>query len=568
MYKRPSNLIYSLDEKPPLGLTGSLSLQHLVIGLMYLVYPVLLMNEIGADVMETQRMLAVALLTIGTATILQALPKGPVGSGFLAIQVTNPIMLPLSLEAAHEGGIGLVFGMLIVMGFAQVFFARIFNRLRAVFPPEVCGVVIAMLGFSMIGISVKRFAGFDGTMESIVPQNIAIAMMTLTIMFGLTIFFRGLLRLFAIMIGIVIGYIVSYVCGLVPAANIAGFGQMPLLAIPEFSLPSYGFEWHLLLPFLITGLVSSIDTAGGIITCQKMNNDAWTRPDLPSLSGGVLADGIGNILAGISGGFGMGVSSANVGLAMASGATSRRIATVAGIMLILTAFLPGIPLLISMIPTPVMGAVLVYVSSFLIVSGFQLIMSRMLDDRRSALVGLSIVAGLSVEIVPDLYANVPAWGKSFFVSSLAIASITAIVLNLIFRLGISRKAELILDPQDDVRERLYRFIRNQGSGWGARNDIIQRSIMALTECMETITADIVSIPVKIQARFDEFNLDFTIEYKGPPMKFPTTRPSPEEVLESEQSLRDLSGYLARQYADKVSTTAKGDFSTITIHFDH
>jgi xanthine/uracil permease len=54
-----------------------------------------------------------------------------------------------------------------------------------------------------------------------------------------------------------------------------------------------------------------------------------------------------------------------------------------------------------------MGAVLVYVACFMIVGGLQVITSRMLDVRRTFVVGIALIFGLSVEMVPELYRQVP-----------------------------------------------------------------------------------------------------------------------------------------------------------------
>ena len=58
-------------------------------------------------------------------------------------------------------------------------------------------------------------------------------------------------------------------------------------------------------------------------------------------------------------------------------------------------------------PDPVMGAILVYVACYMILAGIQVITSRMLDARRIFVVGIALIFGLSVDMVPGLYGNVP-----------------------------------------------------------------------------------------------------------------------------------------------------------------
>ncbi|MBW1800182.1 MAG: hypothetical protein JRJ85_05565, partial [Deltaproteobacteria bacterium] len=565
--KRPANLIYSVDESPPAGLNLILSMQHLALALMYMIYPVLLMQETGAMPAQTRGLVSTCILTVGIATLLQTLKKGPVGSGYLAVQIPNPIFLPLSMQAARIGGLALVSGMILTAGLFQSFFSRAFSRFRAIFPPEVCGVVISMLGVSMVRVSVTRFAGIAGPDGGVSLSNIFVAGLTLGVMFGITIWFRGSLRLFSLFIGFIIGYVASFAIGLVDSSQFAVIRDIPLVAFPRLQLFRLDFDWALFIPFVITGLVSSIDTAGGIITCQKFNDAAWRRPDMRSVSGRLLADGLGNVVGGAMGGYGTGVSSANLGLCMATGATSRIIGVLTGFLFLAVAFLPRVAFSLSLIPLPVMGAILVYVSSFLIVSGMQLIMSRMLDDRRFAMVGLSFVAGLSVEIVPHLYSRLPDWSAPFFSSSLAVASITAIALNALFRLGISQKATLELDPEGESRDMLYRFLEDQGAGWGARKDVIGLANAALLEFMETVDVT-AKTTVTILASYDEYNLYITITYRGKPPLLPSTRPSPDELLEDEAALAKLSGYRIGKYAQAVNVSQQGDMWHVRMHFEH
>ncbi|MBA4394575.1 MAG: xanthine permease, partial [Desulfobacca sp.] len=491
------------------------------------------------------------------------------GSGFLAIQVANPIFLPLSIHAVRIGGMGLLSAMLVATGVFQATFSRFFSRLRAVFPPELSGVIITMLGLSMVPISIKRFFGYDGVTGAVVPAEILVATVTLATITGLTIASKKRIRLFAVIIGIAVGFGASWVTGTMDPTFMTRLQQAPILSYSFLALPKYNLDLALLIPFLITGLISTIDTAGGIITCQKMMQESWTRPNPRTLSRGVFADGVGNILAGAAGGFGVGVATANVGLALATGAASRVIAQVVGCVFIALAFLPKVSLALSMIPTPVMGAVLVFAVSFIIVSGIELIMVRMMDDRRRAMVGLSLVAGMSIEVLPGLYSGLEFWQKGYPLSSVAVASITALILNLIFRLGTSQKARLDLPSGEVMQQRIHDFMKEQGSRWGAREDVVFRAIQALVECVELVGP---TLPpegmVKVEVSFDEFNLDLSVRFPGTAPVLPGERPSLDTIADSQEGFERFQGYLLRQYADRLNVVQEENQAIIKIHFDN
>jgi len=89
------------------------------------------------------------------------------------------------------------------------------------------------------------------------------------------------------------------------------------------------------------------------------------------------------------------------------------IAWPAGLIIMGLAFFLRLATVFSVMPDPVIGAVLVYVACFMILGGLQVMMSRLLDTRRILVIGIAVIFGLSVEIVPGLYSSVPAWIKRF-----------------------------------------------------------------------------------------------------------------------------------------------------------
>ncbi|NIV64648.1 MAG: xanthine/uracil/vitamin C permease, partial [Nitrosopumilaceae archaeon] len=121
---------------------------------------------------------------------------------------------------------------------------------------------------------------------------------------------------------------------------------------------SYNFDYTLLPAFLTAGLAAALRTIGVLTTCQKINDDDWKRPDISSIKKGVLADGIGCMLGGIMGTPGMNSSPSIIGVAKATGATSKYIAFPTAAILIVLAFFPKISSFFLMLPLSVIGAAL------------------------------------------------------------------------------------------------------------------------------------------------------------------------------------------------------------------
>jgi len=325
----------------------------------------------------------------------------------------------------------------------------------------------------------------------------------------------------------------------------------------------------LLTPFLMTALVSSLDTAACIITCQKINQSEWVRPDMANVSRGVLADGIGAAMSGALGTLGTGVSSAHIALSSATGATARRIGLLTAVVLLLTAFVPPIAKLLSRMPGPVIGAVLVYAAAFLITSGMELIVSRMLDTRRIFMVGGSIIVGLAAIQLTELIQQLPEWLSSIVGSPFAAASLCAIMLNLLFRIGTGQSASLRIEPQLTSIYETVRFFESRGAAWGARRQVIQRVQAAVNELLETvILLELAEGAIDIQTRFDEYHLNVIVLYSGLPFPASEECPSPEQLLADENAILRLSGSLIRQYADRVVFDAQKERQRISLHFEH
>jgi xanthine permease XanP len=432
---KPSNLIYGVDEKPPIVSTILLGLQHTFVMSSTLILPVVIVSEIGGTLDQVQSVVSYSMIAAGLATILQSLKRSPVGSGYLCPHLVGPSYLSASIQAAWLGGLPLLFGMTTVAGLFEALFSRVVRRLQILFPTEVTGLVVLMVGIALVPLGASKFLGIETEDAIIEAPDVTVAAITLMVMIGLNIWSRGKLRLYCVLIGMAIGYLLSYPFGILSSADIAHVWHSPFIALPDRSHISWSFDLSSLVPFLIASLASSLKSIGDLMTTQKVNDDAWVQPDMKSISGGLLADGIGCMLSGMLGGLGISTSSSNVGVSVATGATSRRIGFSAGCLFIILAFLPKLSALFSIMPKPVMGAILVFVTSFMVIAGIQIIVTTTLDMRKTFVIGISLIFGLSVDILPELYRNIHPWLRPLFSSSLTLSTILAIVLTQVFRIG-------------------------------------------------------------------------------------------------------------------------------------
>jgi len=569
MAKRPPNLIYGVDDKPPLGTTLLLGLQHVVVISVGWVFVVVIVTGMGGTEIQAANIIRVSMIASGIATILQALAKGPVGSGYLCPFSSGPSYISASITGGKMGGLPLVFGSTIVSGIFEGLLSRILPRLRPLFPPEVTGLVVTMVGTGLIVLACPRFLGFSQATSGLDGRAVTVASLTLAAMVAPTVWSKGKLRLYPVLIGLGVGYLTAYKVSLLNVSRLDAALGVPLFSFPETAVARWAFDLSVLPVFLIASLASTLKSVGDLTLCQKINDTDWKRTDVKSVSGGVLAGSIGTTAAGLLGGIGQSTFSSNVGLSIATGATSRSIAVPCGIILVALAFFPKLAAIFTVMPEPVMGAILVYVACYMILAGVQVITSRMLDARKIFVVGISMIFGLSVDMVPGLYASVPAVLGPLFNSSLALATILVVLLNLLFRIGIAKRRTLELTPGVDGSQKIFEFMETQGGVWGARRDVILRATAALNEFVESAAAlGLVNGKAQVEVSFDEFNLDVNIRYDGELMELPSRRPTEEALLTDHKAVTSLSGFLIRQYADRVKADMSDGQCRIQMHFDH
>jgi xanthine permease XanP len=569
MPKKPAGLIYGVDDKPPLTASALLGLQHVFVMTAGWVMVVVIVTSIGGTQEEVANVLRMSMIASGIATILQSLPNSPVGSGFFCPISGGPAYISASILAGKVGGLRSVFAMTVISGLFEGLLARVVTRLRPLFPPEVTGLVVTMVGIELVALGCPRFLGFqDGGAG---PQGAATAVATVTLaaMIGPTVWGKGKLKLYPVLIGLVVGYLFAHFFGVFQTERLQAMLAAPMISLPRKVHTGWSFDLALLPAFLIASLASTLKSVGDLSLCQKINDADWKRTDMQSVSGGIFAGAIGTGLSGLLGGIGQSTFSSNVGLSLATGATSRSIAIPCGILMILLAFLPKLAAFFAVMPDPVMGAILIYVACYMILAGIQVITSRMLDARRTFVVGIALIFGLSVDMVPGLYRDVPNQIQPLFSSSLAISTVLVVVLNLLFRIGVTKRQCLELMPGVDSSQKIFEFMETQGGLWGARRDVIMRATAALNEFVESAAGlGLVKGKAQAEVSFDEFNLDMDIRYDGELMEFPSRRPTEDALLADENAVASLSGFLIRQYADRVKAEMANGRCRIQMHFDH
>ena len=566
---RPADLTYGADDKPPLPQAFLLGLQHTGIVATAFVFPILVARAAGIEAGAATFFVSMSMLANGISTIFQAVKHPEFGSGYLIPRVAGPNFVSASILALQSGGLSLLCGMTVFSGAVQVALSRVVQRLRVLFPVEVTGLVIMMLGVAVVPYALPQFFGMTGSAPGPDLTVTAVSVITLTVTVGVTVWGRGQLRLFPVIIGMAVGYALCIAAGIAGADPLGQIASSPLVALPDPRYFGLSFQPVLLIPFGIAAIVTFVKSIGEFSICQRINTPDWVRPDMKNIRNGLFADGIATGLGGLFGGMGQTGSSSNIGLSIATRATSRYIGFMTGGILIVLAFLPVLATVFLIMPGPVIGGTLIYVAGFIIVGGFQTITTRMLDSRKIFVIGLSFIFGISVYFIPGAYATVPPLLRPLFDSALSLTTVVAIVLNLVMRIGIRQRVTETIDPHVRISDQVFSLMTRQGEAWAARVGVVHRMAMVLTQACETVVDQAASPgPVTVTVSFDEYNLDAEVSYTGTPLPLPGKRPTDEEILEDPSAMLLLGGFLIRAQADRVSSYSSGGQAVLRIHMEH
>jgi len=569
--ERPADLIYAVNERPPWLRLILLGLQHALLMMVYLVIVVIVVRSAHASEDIAQNAVSMGMIALAISTTLQAIRKGPIGSGFLAAPVVSAIYLEPSLRAAQTGGLALVFGMTILAGLFEIILSRFILNWRAIFPPAVSGFIVTMVGIVLGVVGMESALGIHIVHPALLNRHVMVAFITLMIMLGLSIWMRGLMRLMCSFLGIVIGFIIAIFVGIIPHSELLRVAHATLFAVPIPHYLHYHFSFSMVVPFLIASVAASLRTVGVVTTCQKINDKDWKQPEHRSIKGGVLADGIGCFFAGLLGVTGVSTGPSLVGVSKASGATSRHIGFATAIILVIFAFIPKITTLILIIPLSVIGAALVFTASFMIVGGMQIMVTRNIDVRMTYVIGVALLLGLSREVMPGYFDSLPYFIQLFTGSVIALSITSSVLLNLVFRIGVRKKAVLQLENVEMNFSQLNDFLLERGRVWEIDDEVIERSIFSVREVMRhlrdsRVVHGGVHGGLQIVVTYDQVDLIIKISYEGELLSLPFVGQKRKVFLEEEAFSYGLADFLTGVHPDKFDYSVHDKNVEFRLHF--
>jgi len=408
---------YGLQDHPPRGVSLVLGLQQAILLTPWLLVPLEICRAAGLAFEGTLQMCSLALLVGAAVTTLQA---GRWGSGFLCpSNVSSSIYLSPGLLAVRLGGLPLLFGMTVCAGVCEMLFSRLLVRLPWLFTPTVGGLVISLVAFELGALGCSQ----------VLESNLVAGLVTLAVLVTTTLRGKGALRTYGILVALAAGYLVCVAQGRLDPAAWEKVTSSPWVGLPVLSWHGFAFEAGLLPTFALAGLAAALKAFATVSLCHQANG---LKPEPGSLGRGVLLDGAGTVAAGMVGSLGVNPSPSAVGLSITAGITSRSVAWVTSLWLVLGALLPKLTAFLNSIPVSVTGALVLFVASSMAWEGLTLMAHSLQYKSHSIIFGLSLLMALSRLVYPAYYASLsPSW-QAFTESPLTIGVLCALLLKVVF----------------------------------------------------------------------------------------------------------------------------------------
>ncbi|MGU9823617.1 uracil-xanthine permease family protein [Pseudomonas sp. LF090] len=457
----PSDLIYGLNDRPKPIPAILAAAQHVLAAFVGIITPPLIIGSTLGLTAHLPYLISMALMVSGVGTFIQARRPFGIGAGMICLQGTSFAFLGAVLSAGflvkQRGGspediMAMIFGVCFFGAAVQIVLSRFIGQLRRVITPLVTGIVITLIGISLIKVGITDLGGGFNAPDFGAPVNLALGVFVVLTIILLNRSNTPWVRLSAIIIGLALGSLAAWFSGkLVPQA----LPDLPLISVPMPFRFGFNFDWSAFLPIALIYLISSIETVGDLTANCMIARQPISGPSYISrLKGGVLGDGVSCMIAATFSAFPSTTFAQNNGVIQLTGVASRYVGLYIGVLLFCLGLFPLIGAVLQQIPKPVLGGATLVMFGSVAAAGVRILAQAPLDRRSMLIIATSFGVGLGIAAQPDLLHLMPSLVQNLFDSAITSGGLTAIVLCLLLPETKTTCAAANHAPESDTLEPL------------------------------------------------------------------------------------------------------------------
>ena len=443
---KESELIFPLDSKPPFGVSLIAAFQHILsMVLSVMAPPAIVGGALGVDPVTIAYLVSMSLFFAGVGILLQVTrPFLGIGSGMLSIQATSFVypgaLISIGTYLMHDKGVSpdemlaTLFCTCFIGGILVMICSRFIKYLQKIITNTVAGVTVMMIGLSLIGVGAEAFAGgaaarSDGTYGSLAHLGLGALVFLIILLCNRAK--SKLLRMSALMIGVVAGFLVAIPLGQVNWSVLSQPHHWFEVPIP-FKFGMFSFDLHALLVLAFLFLVTVIEAIGDL-TATSAVSEQPTEGEVfeKRITGGILCDGLVTSLGAIFGCFPVATFSQNNGVIQLSGVASRKVGKFCGVLFLIFALFPFIVVFFQLLPDSVLGGALLILFGSIACSGIRILLHHPVNRRESLIIAASLAIGVMAMVKPDAFLQLPSVAQMFFDSPIVAGGVSAMIFNLI-----------------------------------------------------------------------------------------------------------------------------------------
>lgn len=420
--------VYELDGKVSLMKAIPLGIQHVLAMFLGNISPLIIIcgmldMDLGLKTMLIQN----AMFIAGAITLVQLYPIWKVGAKLPIVMGTSSGFIGTAKAMGAAYGYGALMGASFIGGIFEMILGFFIKPLRKLFPPVVTSLVIVSIGLSLLPVGINYFGGGAGAEDFGAPKHLIVGTIVILVIVVLQQFKKSFVSTAAVLIGILVGYVAAIAMGMV---DFTAVKEAAWISLPHFMPVKMEFEPQAIIAMGIMFIATTVETIGDI---SGITNGGLDRePKNEELQGGVLADGLGSIVASLFGVLPNTSFSQNVGLVAVTKVVNRFVIMTGAVFLILCGFCPKLSAIFSVMPQSVLGGAAVIMFAMIFVSGLQSLAREKIDGRNGLIIALAIGLGVGIGNVPTVLAQLPNWVSNIFAQNgIIMTFVIATVLNLI-----------------------------------------------------------------------------------------------------------------------------------------
>ena len=442
---RQPQLLYKLDDKPPVLGAAYVGFQHLlaIIGGI-LTAPFLIALGMGLNAEDSAYVISSALVVSGFATLIQINRVGMLGAGLLSIQGTSfafiGIMIfayqKLALNMTSTEALGAIFGSSAACAALMLVLSLFIRQLKNIITTNVAGATIILIGLSLIQSTLQNLLGSFNTaggLEGSGISHLALAAVVFAVIVVIANLRQVWLRLSSITIGLGIGILAALQMGI---ADFSGVTEGDIFFMPEFGRYPLTVDIQVMVLIMPIFLVSAMESIGDITATNNLSGlktgtpDYWLR-----IRGGIMATAFSSFIAALFCTFPSTTFSQNNCVIRLTGVCSRYVGNYVAGFLVLLGCLPIVTAVFQRIPSEVIFGATLLMFMLVALSGFRVVEMAQPKARDWTVVGLAIVLGYVISMSIDRVPNLSPEIVILFQFPVSTGALVALILEFVIPSG-------------------------------------------------------------------------------------------------------------------------------------